>query len=244
MHKKVLLNQIFKRFRLLFINSDSITKIETKIKYIFEDKELLKQAFTHKSINNSPRFNYERLEFLGDSVLDIVISRELMREFPDGDEGLLTQRRAALVQKPFLANMGRLLNLMDYLKIEKNIDLNIEKIADKQIANIFEALIGALYLDGGIMPCKALILNTVWEHRKEGWKSTNYKGKLIEFCHLKNFENPIFKLKDKFGPDHERTFEIQVIIGKRIYSSGFGSNKKTAEQVAAQLALEELGATY
>ena len=244
MHKKVLLNQILNKFRFLYINSDSITKVETKINYIFEDKRLLKQAFTHKSINNSPRFNYERLEFLGDSVLDIVISRELMREFPDGDEGLLTQRRAALVQKPFLANMGRLLNLMDYLKIEKNIDLNIEKIADKQIANIFEALIGALYLDGGIMPCKALILNTVWEHRKEGWKSTNYKGKLIEFCHLKNFENPIFKLKDKFGPDHERTFEIQVIIGKRIYSSGFGSNKKTAEQVAAQLALEELGAKY
>ncbi len=239
-----MLNQIYKKLRILYINSDSITQIEKKINYTFEDKELLRQAFTHKSINNSPRFNYERLEFLGDSVLDIVISRELMREFPDGDEGLLTQRRAALVQKPFLANMGRLLSLMDYLKIEKSIDLSINKIADKQIANIFEALIGALYLDGGIMPCKVLILNTVWEHRNEGWKSTNYKGKLIEFCHLKNFENPIFKLKDKFGPDHERTFEIQVIIGKRIYSSGFGSNKKTAEQVAAQHALEELGATY
>ena len=239
-----MLNQILNKFKFLYINADSITKIEKKIKYTFKDKNLLRQAFTHKSINNSPRFNYERLEFLGDSVLDIVISRELMREFPDGDEGLLTQRRAALVQKPFLANMGRLLNLMDYLNIEKNIDLKIDKIADKQIANIFEALIGALYLDGGIIPCKALILNTVWEHRKEGWKSTNYKGKLIEFCHCKNFENPIFRLKDKFGPDHERTFEIQVIIGQKIYSSGFGSNKKTAEQVAAQLALEELGAKY
>ena len=141
-----MLNQIYNKFRFLHVSSDSITKIEKKVNYTFEDKELLKQAFTHKSINNSPRFNYERLEFLGDSVLDIVISRELMREFPDGDEGLLTQRRAALVQKPFLANMGRLLNLMDYLKIEKNIDLNIDKIADKQIANIFEALIGAIYL--------------------------------------------------------------------------------------------------
>ena len=70
------------------------------------------------------------------------------------------------------------------------------------------------------------------------------KGKLIEFCHLKNLESPTFRLKDKFGPDHERTFEIQVIIGKKVYSSGFGSNKKTAEQIAAQLALEELGATY
>ena len=239
-----MLTQIFNKIRFIYINSNSITKIEKKIKYIFEDKELITQAFTHKSINNSPRFNYDRLEFLGDSVLDIVISRELMREFPDGDEGLLTQRRASLVQKPFLANMGRLLNLMDYLKIEKNIDLNINKIADKQIANIFEALIGALYLDGGIIPCKNLILSTVWKHRKEGWKSTNYKGKLIEFCHLKNLESPTFKLKDKFGPDHERTFEIQVIIGKKIYSSGFGSNKKTAEQLAAQLALEELGATF
>ena len=244
MYKETLLNQIFNKFRFLLINSNSITKIEKKIKYIFEDKELLTQAFTHKSINSSPCFNYDRLEFLGDSVLDIVISRELMREFPDGDEGLLTQRRASLVQKPFLANMGRLLNLMDYLKIEKNIDLSIDKIADKQIANIFEALIGALYLDGGIIPCNTIILNTVWEHRKEGWKSTNYKGKLIEFCHLKSFENPIFKLKDKFGPDHERTFEIQVIIGRKIYSSGFGSSKKTAEQIAAQLALEELDATY
>ena len=239
-----MLNQIFNKFKFYILILIRQTKIERKINYTFKDKELIRQAFTHKSINNSPRFNYERLEFLGDSVLDIVISRELMREFPDGDEGLLTQRRAALVQKPFLANMGRLLNLMNYLKIEKNIDLNIDKIADKQIANIFEALIGALYLDGGITPCKALILNTVWKHRIEGWKSTNYKGKLIEYCHLKNFENPIFKLKDKFGPDHERTFEIQVIIGKRIYSSGFGSNKKTAEQVAAQLALEELGAAY
>tara|TARA_X000001036_G_scaffold61611_1_gene51795 strand:- start:241 stop:960 length:720 start_codon:yes stop_codon:yes gene_type:complete len=239
-----LLAHLFKNIKSLFIKSNSITKIEKKIDYSFQNKRLVKQAFTHKSINNSPRFNYERLEFLGDSVLDIVISRELMREFPDGDEGLLTQRRAALVQKPFLANIGRLLDLMDYLKIEQNIDLTINKIADKQLANIFEALIGAIYLDGGINPCKVLILNTVWEHRREGWKSTNYKGKLIEFCHLKNFDNPIFKLKDIFGPDHERTFEIQVIIGNKIYSPGYATNKKTAEQIAAQLALEELGASY
>jgi len=239
-----LLAHLFKNIKSLFIKSNSITKIEKKIDYSFQNKRLVKQAFTHKSINNSPRFNYERLEFLGDSVLDIVISRELMREFPDGDEGLLTQRRAALVQKPFLANIGRLLDLMDYLKIEQNIDLTINKIADKQLANIFEALIGAIYLDGGINPCKVLIINTVWEHRREGWKSTNYKGKLIEFCHLKNFDNPIFKLKDIFGPDHERTFEIQVTIGNKFYSPGYATNKKTAEQIAAQLALEELGASY
>ena len=240
-----MLSLFLKKIKKKALKSNSIaTKIEKKIGYSFQNKQLLDQAFTHKSINTSPRFNYERLEFLGDSVLDIVISRELMREFPDGDEGLLTQRRASLVQKPFLANIGRLLDLMDHLKIEQNIDLTINKIADKQLANIFEALIGAIYLDGGINPCKILILNTVWEHRKEGWKSTNYKGKLIEFCHLKNYDNPIFKLKDIFGPDHERTFEIQVAIGKKNYSPGYATNKKTAEQIAAQLALEELGAYY
>tara|TARA_Y100001968_G_scaffold328055_1_gene374404 strand:- start:478 stop:1194 length:717 start_codon:yes stop_codon:yes gene_type:complete len=238
------LKLITKLFYAIFDRATSITKIEKKISYTFINKKYLEQAFTHKSINNSPKKNYERLEFLGDSVLDIIISRELMREFPDGDEGLLTQRRAALVQKPFLASIGQLLDLMEFLKIEENVNLEINKIADKQLANIYEALIGAIYLDGGIIPCKKLILNTVWAHRKEAWKSTNYKGKLIEFCHSKKIESPTFKLKDIFGPDHERTFEIQVLIGNKYYSSGFGTNKKTAEQTAAQLALEELGATY
>ena len=134
---KILLNQIFNKFKYLSPKPKSIANIE-KNKLHFQNKHLIEQAFTHKSIHHSPRLNYERLEFLGDSVLDMIISRELMREFPDGDEGLLTQRRAALVQKPFLANMGRLINLMDYLKIEKNIDLKVDKIADKQIANILK----------------------------------------------------------------------------------------------------------
>ena len=95
MHEKILLIYIINSIKGLLKGQNSITEIEKKINYTFQNKDYLKQAFTHKSINNSPRSNYERLEFLGDSVLDIVISRELMREFPEGDEGLLTQRRAA-----------------------------------------------------------------------------------------------------------------------------------------------------
>ena len=163
---------------------------------------------------------------------------------PEGDEGLLTQRRAALVQKPYLASIGHLLDLMDYLMIEKSVNLEIEKIAEKQQANLFEALIGAIYLDGGIEPCRKLILETVWTYRHEAWKTTNYKGKLIEYCHSKNIENPLFLVKDITGPDHQRTFEIQVKIGLKKYSSGMGTNKKTAEQTAAKLALEEMGASF
>ena len=228
----------------LLDKSDSVSILERKINYIFHNKEYLNQAFTHKSLNTKPRKNYERLEFLGDAVIDIIVSRELMRDFPEGDEGLLTQRRAALVQKPYLASIGHLLDLMDYLMIEKSVNLEIEKIAEKQQANLFEALIGAIYLDGGIEPCRKLILETVWTYRYEAWKTTNYKGKLIEFCHSKNIENPLFLVKDITGPDHQRTFEIQVKIGMTKYSSGMGTNKKTAEQTAAKLALEEMGASF
>ncbi len=237
--------KLFVKLKQYFLDkSDSVSILEKKINYIFHNKEYLNQAFTHKSLNTEPRKNYERLEFLGDAVIDIIVSRELMRDFPEGDEGLLTQRRAALVQKPYLASIGHLLDLMDYLMIEKSVNLEIEKIAEKQQANLFEALIGAIYLDGGIEPCRKLILETVWTYRYEAWKTTNYKGKLIEFCHSKNIENPLFLVKDITGPDHQRTFEIQVKIGMKKYSSGMGTNKKTAEQIAAKLALEEMGASF
>ena len=237
--------KLFVKLKQYFLDkSESVSILEKKINYIFHNKDFLNQAFTHKSLNTEPRKNYERLEFLGDAVIDIIISRELMRDFPEGDEGLLTQRRAALVQKPYLASIGHLLDLMDYLKIDRSVNLEIEKIAEKQQANLFEALIGAIYLDGGIEPCRKLILETVWTYRQEAWKSTNYKGKLIEFCHSKNIENPLFLVRDISGPDHQRTFEIQVKIGREKYSSGTGTNKKTAEQIAAKLALEELGASF
>ena len=237
--------KLFVKLKQYFLDkSDSVSILEKKINYIFHNKEYLNQAFTHKSLNTEPRKNYERLEFLGDAVIDIIVSRELMRDFPEGDEGLLTQRRAALVQKPYLASIGHLLDLMDYLMIETSVNLEIEKIAEKQQANLFEALIGAIYLDGGIEPCRRLILETVWTYRHEAWKTTNYKGKLIEYCHSKNIENPLFLVKDITGPDHQRTFEIQVKIGLKKYSSGMGTNKKTAEQLAAKLALEEMGASF
>ena len=237
--------KLFVKLKQYFLDkSDSVSILEKKINYIFHNKEFLNQAFTHKSLNTDPRKNYERLEFLGDAVIDIIVSRELMLDFPEGDEGLLTQRRAALVQKPYLASIGHLLDLMDYLMIEKSVNLEIEKIAEKQQANLFEALIGAIYLDGGIEPCRKLILETVWTYRHEAWKTTNFKGKLIEYCHSKNIGNPLFLVKDITGPDHQRTFEIQVKIGLKKFPSGMGTNKKTAEQLAAKLALEEMGAFF
>ena len=218
----------------------TLTQIEQKCGYRFKNKSYLDQAFSHRSISTKPRENYERLEFLGDAVIDIVVSRELMREFPEGDEGILTQKRSALVQKSFLSTMGQLLNLLDYIKIEQNVDLSQDKIALKQAANLYEALIGAIYLDGGIKSAKKVIISTVWSHRELAWESVNYKGKLIELCHLKHMENPKFLVSNVSGPEHKKLFEVKVKIGNDYYPSGIGSNKKTAEQQAAQLAIDSL----
>ena len=136
--------------------------------------------------------------------------------------------------------MGQLLNLLDYIKIEQNVDLSQDKIALKQAANLYEALIGAIYLDGGIKSAKKVIISTVWSHRELAWESVNYKGKLIELCHLKHMENPKFLVSNVSGPEHKKLFEVNVKIGNDYYPSGIGSNKKTAEQQAAQLAIDSI----
>ncbi len=224
----------------LLPSSHPLQPVEALVGYRFKNRALLSQAFTHRSLSSKPRGNYERLEFLGDAVIDIVVSRELMREFPEGDEGILTQKRSALVQKSFLASMGSLLNLLDFIHIESTVDLNEEKIATKQLANLYEALVGAIYLDGGIEPAKKVILDTVWHQREHAWKSVNYKGQLIELCHSLQLENPKFLVSDVSGPDHHKLFEVHVKIGTRSFSSGIGTNKKAAEQQAAQYAMDEL----
>ena len=125
---------------------DPQPKITKTIGYQFRKPEYLEQALTHRSVTHEPRKNYERLEFLGDAVIDIIISRELMRHYPEGDEGLLTKKRAALVQQSFLATIGNMLDLTDSLNVEPSVDLTNEKVAYKQQANLVEALIGAVYL--------------------------------------------------------------------------------------------------
>lgn len=229
-------------FELLFksYKSDPLNKLEKICGYHFRNRSYLKQAFTHRSITSNPRKNYERLEFLGDAVIDIVVSKELMKEFPESDEGILTQKRSALVQKSFLSSMGKLLTLLDFLIIDSTVDLTEDKIAIKQEANLYEALIGAIYLDKGIEPAKRIILRTIWTNRQEAWKSVNHKGHLIELCHIKQLANPKFLISDVSGPDHQKLFEVHVKIGENNYPSGIGTNKKDAEQNAAQNAMDIL----
>ena len=219
-------------------NSSTYTELERLINYTFSDYAYLCRAFTHRSVSPDPKYNYERLEFLGDTVIDLIISDELMREFPEGDEGILTKKRSALVQRSFLASMGSILKLLDHFNVEPTVNLQNEKVADKQLANLYESLIGAMFLDGGMKPAKKLVLSTIWANRAEAWKKVNYKGQLIEYCHAKNMDNPKFLITDVSGPDHQKMFEVHVKIGDNVFPSGMGMEKKSAEQSAAEHALE------
>ena len=214
--------------------------IEKTLKYQFKNKNYLTQALTHRSKVSNPRKNYERLEFLGDAVIDIVISKFLMKEFPMGDEGLLTQKRSGLVQKQFLGSMGNHLNLISYASIDPTVNITNQKVLIRQSANLFEALIGAMYLDGGLNPCRRTIKETIWKHKNEAWKTKNYKGELIEYCHSNSLKTPVFLVSNVTGPEHQKMFEVHVTINEKTYPPGFGSNKKTAEQRAAENTLDLL----
>jgi ribonuclease-3 len=223
-----------------FITKHKFTKLENNLHYRFKNRQLLNTAFTHRSVNSNPKGNYERLEYLGDAVLDMIVSDLVMTEFPEGDEGLLTKKRSALVQQSFLAQMGKMLKLLGYILIDSTVDIGKNKVAAKQEANLFESLIGALFLDGGIKPCARLIKNTIWAHRREAWKTLNYKGLLIEFCHSNGNRSPVFHVANITGPEHEKLYEVHVSIDNQTYPPGFESNKKAAEQAAAELALNIL----
>ena len=163
-----------------------------------------------------------------------------MVEFPAGDEGLLTKKRAALVQRSFLALIGESFSLLDYLRIDRGINITQDKVAAKQNANLVEALIGAVYLDGGLRQCSDLVHKMIWSHREEAWKTTNYKGRLIEYCHSNSFDSPEFHTTNISGPDHDKIYEIHVQIGDKIFPTAIESNKKAAEQNAASNALTTL----
>ena len=233
--------QLFQYLRSRFSNNNSnLSSLQRKLNYFFRKQEYIVQAVTHKSVSTEPRENYERLEFLGDAIIDHVISEILIREFPQGDEGLLTQKRSALVQKSFLAITGERMNLLEYLTVRGSVDLTQKKVSINQLANMYESIIGAVYLDGGIVPCKRIIEKTLWCHRIEAWESVNYKGRLIEECHSHQLKPPRFMVESTKGPEHRKIFQVAVTIGKERFAPGIADNKKTAEQEAARIALEAL----
>ena len=212
--------------------------LEKRLKLIFKDKKILIKSLTHKSYDNQK--NNEKMEFLGDRVLGLVIAKKLLEIYPDEKEGILDKKFASLVNKKTCLEIAKNLELEKYILISKTKNKNF-KIEDKVIADCTEALIGAIYLDKGFSVVEKTILN-LWEKKIKGSVITEIdaKTKLQEFS-LKKFKKlPIYKIISNTGPRHKPIFKVGVkLIDSKLYIAE-GKSKKDAEQNAAILCLNNL----
>lgn len=226
---------------------EKLKSLEAVLGYEFADLRLLDVALTHRSfINESTEAGLqdnERLEFLGDAVLDLCISDLLMKKYPDYQEGRLSRMRSLLVNEYPLADMGRKFSLGDYLRLGKGEESSGGRNKSSILSNAFEALVAAIYLDSGFDRASA-ILEKLFEplllQDADNLLFRDFKTQLQEVSQDLFKTIPKYSLMDEYGPDHDKTFVVQLGIANRIRTSGMGKSKKEAEQEAARRALEEL----
>jgi ribonuclease-3 len=205
------------------------------------DSHLYDLAFIHESYSNENGLSecYERLEFLGDAVLDLIISEFLYNIGPNLTEGQLTRMRSNYVCKMALHTYSMELGLDQYIKIGESLKLTKREI-DSVISDVFESFIGAIYLDLGLDTVKDFLLKTVMPHIKNrDVFFYDYKSELKELCDKKGLEIK-YELINEVGKPHDKTFTINAVIGPKKYGVGIGGNKKEAEQIAAKLTMQEL----
>ncbi len=218
-----------------------VINIEKKFKIKFINKNLLKNSLTHKS--HDPKKNYEKLEFIGDRVLGLVIANKLLELYPDEKEGIMDKKLANLVNKNKCYEIGKKLELHKYILVGniKNKDKKEKTIQSKIIADCCEAVIGAIYIDQGLKVARSFILNSWKNELKFSDKLiVDSKTRLQEYS-LKKFKKlPKYKLLENSGPRHKPIFKVAVKISNTDFISSSGESKKIAEQNAAKLLLNKL----
>lgn len=221
---------------------------EKKIGYTFRNRKLLEQAFTHRSYLNENRAegrdHNERLEFLGDAVLELVVTEYLYAKYPEKPEGDLTAYRAALVNTQSISEAGTNLGMNDYLLLSRGEARDTGRARQIILANAFEALIGSLYLDGGYEVAEKFIGDQLFHKtddvvEKRLWQDA--KSKLQEIAQELSSITPRYELLNQTGPDHSKTFVVGAYIGTEKVAMGEGRSKQEAEQDAAQKALAAKG---
>lgn len=215
----------------------------------FADKELLEQALVHRSyLNENPDFplpSNERLEFMGDSVLGLVVTEELYRRFPQGSEGELTHLRAALVRGVTLARWAKRLGLGESLLLGRGEEASGGRQRPANLANAMEALLGALYLDQGMEAVRALVVPLLEEEVAQHWPrglEKDAKSSLQELAQARWQLTPTYCTVAAEGPEHSRRFTVEVLVGDQVLAQGQGASKQQAQQAAARAALEALAA--
>ena len=227
---------------------DEFESLQHAIGYRFRDRGLLEHAMTHTSranedVSGGVRDN-ESMEFLGDAVLGFVIADVLFREFPDFNEGQKSKTKASMVSTATLARQAAQLNLGDHMLLGRGEEKTGGRRKQALLADSYEALIAAIYLDGGVEPARAFILREfgtlIAEVRRTGVSDRDYKSALQELLQARELPLPEYRLVGSVGPDHGKLFQVEVIVrGERIGEAS-GRSKKEAEQEAARAALEKL----
>jgi ribonuclease-3 len=225
------------------VNTELRERAEKVLQYTFRNPDLLKEALTHASIADNRLLSNERMEFLGDAVLDLIVCEALYRKFPEYLEGDLTKIKSAVVSRRTCAEVSNETGLTDLLIIGKGISSR-DAMPSSLAAAVYESIVAAIYLDGGFEVIKEYVLRTMTpkiEIISANSHQQNYKAVLQQHAQKILGATPIYELLDEKGPDHSKCFEVCVAVDGRRFTSAWGPNKKMAEQKAALLALEELG---
>jgi ribonuclease III len=221
---------------------DALKACEEVLGYEFRDKELLKNCLTHASVAKTRLASNERLEFLGDSVLGLVVCEALFHRFPDLAEGELTRMKSVLVSRKTCAEITTHLNLDRFLYVGKGLTTH-DRVPPSVLAAVIESLIAGVYLDGGLEAARDLVERLLdpeiervarLEHRR------NYKSLLQQLAQRQFGETPVYRLLDEKGPDHSKCFKISAVIGNSAFAAAWGASKKEAEQRAAHNAFAEI----
>jgi len=223
---------------------EQLDSLQDRIKFKFSDIKLLNKALTHKSYaneNSNILKHNERLEFLGDSVLDILVSDYLVHKYSEFAEGKLSKIRAAVVNETCLAKLAKSIKLGNYLLLGRGEDLSGGREKASILADTFEALAGAVFCDGRLDTASDIFLPLLKEEitkTAESWSFRDFKSDLQEYTQNKLVCIPSYKVVREIGPDHAKEFEVVVLIKNEVEGKGLGRSKKEAEQAAAKMAME------
>lgn len=225
----------------------TLDELQQTIGVSFHDPSLLKQAFYHRSYLNEARHikqSNERLEFLGDAVLSLLTSEFLYTHYPDLPEGTLTNIRSSLVKTKSLAEVAESLHLGDLLMLSKGEEESGGRRNHSLLADCFEALLGAIYLDHGINTARSFLSRYIFPKAQRIIETKSYidfKSLLQEIVQQESKISPTYRVAKSEGPDHNKTFWIEVLVGDKVLGTGVGKSKQEGEQQAAANALEKMG---
>jgi ribonuclease III len=220
-------------------DTEALADCEDVIGYRFRNPTLLREALTHASGANHRLVSNERMEFLGDAILGAIVCDMLYRRFPDYLEGELTRIKSIVVSRRTCAKISEAMEIDEFLLIGKGMGVHVQT-PSSMMADVFESLIGAIYLDGGMEAARAFIVRHIGpeiDAVAEGQAGVNHKSHLQQVAQRQFGETPSYQLLDEKGPDHSKCFKIAARIGSRCFAPAWGRNKKDAEQHAALNAL-------